>query len=265
MTQHADILDSPSGIADESLRRGFLWALIFHVTLFAVYGIYSLMSSSGETFGAQDAGGGAIGIEAVSSIPLPHSGRPNPVANDSESQVPQAPLKPAPRVQPKKEKVSPNAVAFKIKDKRRPAEVASELQKYRSFKDLDANQTFAKQAPQVSNPIYAALPGAGRIGANPTTFGTNFAAYGAQVQSNLARAWNTSGIDPSVQSAPPVIAAFEILRDGSVRNPRLLQLSGIVALDNSVKRAMADVHFPPLPSAFPRDTAQVEFTFEFKR
>lgn len=261
MTQHADILDTQ----DESLRRGFLWAVIFHVTLVAVYGIYNLMSSHGETFGAKDAGGGAIGIEAVNSIPLPHSGRPNPVANDSESQVPQAPVKPAPRVQPKKEKVSPNAVALKIKDKRRPADVASELQKYRSFKELDANQTFAKQAPSISNMMYAAAPGAGKIGTNATTFGTNFAAYGAQVQSNLARAWNTSGIDASVQSAPPVVAAFEILRDGSVRNPRLLQLSGLASLDNSVRRAMTDVHFPPLPPAFPKDTAQVEFTFEFKR
>ncbi len=261
MTQHADILD----LQDESLRRGFLWAVIFHVTLFAAYGIYSLMSSSAETFGAKDAGGGAIGIEAVNSIPLPHAGRPNPVANDSESQVPQAPIKPAPKVQPKKEKVSPNAVALKIKDKRRPADVASELRKFRPFNELDANQTFSKQAPSIANMMYAAAPGAGKIGTNATTFGTNFAAYGAQIEANLAKAWNTSSIDASVQTAPPVIAAFDILRDGSVRNPHLLQSSGNAALDNSVKRAMADARFPPLPSGFPKDSAQVEFTFEFKR
>ena len=82
---HPDLLDQP-----EPLNRAFVAALTLHVTLIAGMGIYGWVSSHHESFGAPDAGGGAIGIEAVKSIPLLHSGQQNPVANDTESQVPQA-------------------------------------------------------------------------------------------------------------------------------------------------------------------------------
>ncbi len=161
----------------EPLSRAFLAALTLHVTLIAGMGIYGWVSSHHESFGAQNAGGGAIGIEAVKSIPLLHSGEQNPVANDTESQVPQQPAKPI--EQEKEEKVSPNAVALKMKQKKRlPADVASEQQNFRPFKEIDQNQVFAKQAPQVSNPLFSAMPGSGRIGTGAnTTLGTRFAGY----------------------------------------------------------------------------------------
>ena len=260
MTQHLDILDQ-----SEPLRRGFMQAVFFHVTMFALYGIYSLVNTHVDT-GSKDAGSGAIGIEVTNAIPIAHSGHTNPVANpETESEVPQEPVKPTPQPKKLKEKISPKAVALKLKDKLRPADTASEKQKYRSFKELDKNQVFAKQAPQIANPMFTAAPGSGNIGTNNTTFGNSYAAYGAQVQSVLARAWVTGGIDAGVSSAPPMIASFDIQRDGSVRNARLLQSSGLAALDNSVKRAMEDARFPPLPAGFPKDSAHVEFTFEFKR
>src|SRR5580704_16915838 len=103
---HPDILDHP-----EPLNRAFLAALTLHVTLIAGMGIYGWVSTHRDSFGAQDAGGGAIGIDAVKSIPLLHSGQQNPVANDTESQVPQQPAKPIERT--KEETVSPKAVALK--------------------------------------------------------------------------------------------------------------------------------------------------------
>ena len=62
---HPDILDQP-----EPLNRAFVAAVTLHVTLIAGMGIYGWVSSHHESFGAPDAGGGAIGIEAVKSIPL---------------------------------------------------------------------------------------------------------------------------------------------------------------------------------------------------
>src|SRR6266436_9846680 len=129
MSQHADILDQR-----EPVSRAFAGSLALHVTLIAATAIYSWMSTHRDSFGAQNAGGGAIGIEAVKSIPLLHSGEQNPVAHDTESQVPQQPAKPVERE--KEEKVSPNAVALKMK-KRLPAYVASEHQIYRPFKEID--------------------------------------------------------------------------------------------------------------------------------
>jgi len=257
---HPDILDQR-----EPINRAFLAALTLHVTLIAGMGIYGWVSTHRDSFGAQDAGGGAIGIEAVKSIPLLHSGQQNPVANDTESQVPQQPAKPI--EQTKEEKVSPKAVALKMREKKHPADVASERQRFRPFKEIDQNQVFAKQAPQVSNPLFSAMPGSGRIGTGAnTTLGTRFAEYGQQIQQLVAQKWHTNDVDARVQTAPIVIASFDLMRDGSIRNLRVLQQSGISALDYSVQRAILEASpFPPIPPGFERDSAKVEFTFELKR
>jgi periplasmic protein TonB len=256
---HPDILDQP-----EPLNRAFVAALTLHVTLLAGMGIYSWVSSHHDSFGAQDAGGGAIGIEAVKSIPLVHTGQQNPVANDTESQVLQQPSKPIERE--KEEKVSPNAVALKMK-KRLPAYVASEHQKFRPFKQIDENQVFAKQAPQVSNPLFSAMPGSGRIGTGAnTTLGTRFAGYAQQIQQLVAQKWHTADVDARVQTAPIVIASFDLQRDGRIRNLRVVQQSGVSALDYSAQRAILEASpFPPIPAGFDKDSAHVEFTFELKR
>jgi protein TonB len=257
---HPDILDQR-----EPLSRAFVAAVGLHVTLIAAIGIYGWVSTHRDSFGAPNAGGGAIGIEAVSSIPLPRSGQQNPLANDTDSQVPQQPAKPV--EQSKREKVSPDAVSLKMKHKKRLSDIASERQKFRPFKDVDQNQVFAKQAPQVSNPLFSAMPGSGRIGAGAnTTLGTRFAGYSQQIQQLIAQKWRTGDVDARVQSAPTVIATFQLLRNGSIRDLKILQQSGIPALDFSVQRAILEASpFPPIPPGFDRDSANVEFWFELKR
>ena len=214
---------------------------------------------------AKDAGGGAIGIEAVSAIPIPRSGMANPVAHDTESQVPQQPTKPVERVQ--KEKESPNAVALKMKQRKRLVDVASERQRFRPFKELDPNQVTATEAPQVSNPLFAATPGSGRIGTGAnTTLGTRFGGYASQIQQLIAQKWRTGDVDARVQTAPEVIATFELMRDGRVRNLKIVQTSGVSTLDYSVQRAILEASpFPPIPAGFDRDSARVEFWFELRR
>jgi len=257
---HPDILGQR-----EPLSRAFLAALTLHVTLIAGMGIYGWMSTHRDSFGAKDAGGGAIGIEAVKAIPLLHSGAQNPVANETDSQVPQQPAEPVEKA--KEEKVSPKAVGLKMKQKRRLADVASERQRFRPFKEIDQNQVFAKQAPQVSNPLFSAMPGSGRIGTGAnTTLGTRFAGYAQQIQQLVAQKWHTNDVDARVQTGPEVIATFELMRDGRIRNLKILQPSGISALDYSVQRAILEASpFPPIPPGFDRDSARVEFWFELQR
>src|SRR6266851_3433940 len=257
MSQHADILDQR-----EPVSRAFAGSLALHVTLIAATAIYSWMSTHRDSFGAQNAGGGAIGIEAVNSIPIPRTGAPNPLANDTASQVPQQPAKPVEQV--KRAKESPKAVALKMKQKKRFADFASERQRFRPFKEIDQNQVFATQAPQVSNPLFAAMPGSGRIGTGAnTTLGTRFAGYAQQIQQLIAQKWRTSDVDARVQAAPEVIATFDLMRDGSVRNLQILQRSGVPTLDYSVQRAIMEASpFPPIPPGFERSSAKVEFWFE---
>jgi TonB family protein len=261
MTLHADILDE-----QDPLRGAFLGAIGLHVTVVGAIAIYGSMAGHTQLFGAKDAGGGAIGIEAVNSIPLPHRGMPNPLANDTKAEIPQTPAKPIERQ--KEEKPPPDAIALKSrKAKKPPAQVASERQRFRPFKELEQNQLTVKESPAVASPMFSAIPGAGRvgIGAN-TTLGTRFAGYAQQIQQLVAQKWRTSDIDPRVQTAPVVIVMFDLLRDGSVRNLRILQRSGIPALDFSAQRAILEASpFPPIPPGFEHDVAEIESDFELKR
>lgn len=261
MTQHADILDSR-----ETIRGAFAGAVALHLAAIAALMISGWIAANTETFGAKDAGGAAVGIEAVNSIPIPHHGMQNPLANDTQSEVPQTPVK-QPVQRQKAEKPPKDAIALKMKNLKKPAKVASERQRYRPFDELEKNQVTASQAPQVSSKLYSAQPGSGRVGTGAnTTLGSRFAGYAAQIQQLVAQHWRTGDVDARVQTAPVVIATFELMRDGSARNVQLLETSGISTLDYSVRRAILDASpFPPIPPGFDKDYAKVEFTFELKR
>ena len=258
MTAHADILDQHA-----PLRGAFIKAVLLHVTMGATFLLFQYVNT-GERLGAKDAGGAAVGIQAVESIPLPHAGKPNPVANESESIVPQQPVA-KPVKKEKIEKPSPKAVALKLKEKKRPVETASETQKFRPFKEQDPSQIYAKQAPQVANPIFSAAPGSGRIGITNTTLGTRFGDYAQRIQQIVTRNWNTGDVDARLQAAPIVVVRFELQRNGSIRALAILQGSKNETLDYSVRRAIQDSTFPPLPDAYDNDSAMVEVNFELKR
>ena len=253
----SDILDRPNNIGP-----GFLGAVALHA---AVIGALVFTSLQNRTpFGSAQAGGNSIGIEAVNTIPLVHHGAPNPLANETESQVPQTPIKTRESV--KQEKPPPDAIALKLKkNKQKPAPVTAAKQRFRPLDDLLPNQITSQDARQVSNQAYSAAPGSGRIGAGPnTTLGTEFGGYADQIRQIIASKWHTG--DVSAQSAPVVIADFDLMRDGSIRNLRLLQSSGISSLDFSVQRAIQDSSpLPPIPAGFARSYASVEFWFELKR
>jgi TonB family protein len=95
-------------------------------------------------------------------------------------------------------------------------------------------------------------------------FGNRFGYYEQLLRERVARNWRTEEVRQA--SAPTVIVMFEIVRNGSIRNVRLLQRSGIPTLDYSCQRAIeSSAPFPPLPQGFERDTAVIEFWFQLKR
>jgi outer membrane biosynthesis protein TonB len=257
MDAHAGLLDQR-----EPIGGAFWGAVALHVALFGGLTLYSLVNTR-ESFGAPDAGGAAVGVEAVKSIPLAHRGPTNPVANDSKSDVPQAP----PKQEAVKEKeIPPDAVRLKGRTTKKAKETTSKP-RFKSFDDLQPNQLTSTQAQAVSTEAFTAMPGAGRVGTGAnTTLGNRYPAYAAQIQRIIAQKWRTSDVDANVKTAPPVVATFEILRDGSVRAVALLDKSGISTLDFSVQRAILDSNpFPPLPPGFDKDSAKVELWFELKR
>lgn len=258
MTAPADLLDQR-----EAMKGAFLGALFLHVAILGGLTAFTLIHER-DHLGAPDAGGAAVGVEAVKSIPLPHRGPANPVANDTNSEVPQAPPEKKEAVkQPESDKD-----AVRLKGRTHKKAVATTAKpRYRSFDELEPNQLTSTQPQSVSNPAFSAMAGAGRVGTGAnTTLGNRYPAYAAQIQQIIARKWRTSDVDSTIRTAPPVVVTFEIQRDGSVRAVALLDKSGISSLDFSVQRAILDSNpLPPLPVGFDKDSAKVEFWFELKR
>ena len=262
MSAHADILDER-----DRLGGAFAGAIALHVALVGALAGYQLYQGHRDSMGAPNAGGGAVGVEAVTAIPLAHHGAENPVANDTDSQVPQTPVKPAEKTKVEKPP-PPDAVGLKSKKaKKDPAKVASEKQRFRPFKELDANQLTNKEAPQVSSSQFSAMPGAGRIGTGAnTTLGNRCGGYAQLIQQGVGRKWRTSDVEASLTTAPTVIATFDLMHDGTARNVRLLQKSGFPSLDSSTQRAILEASpFPPIPPVCNQDSARVEIWFELQR
>jgi protein TonB len=260
---HADILDQR-----DPLRGPFTGALALHVGIVGALVVYTFLLGHRESFGDPNAGGTAVGISVTKSIPLPHSGPENPVAHDTQSQVPQEPVK---QERVKREPPPPkNAVELKsktAKQLRAKVETQPQVRHFKSFDELDPNKIKSQQAPAVSNPLFSEMAGAGRVGTGAnTTLGTRFGEYSQRIQQLVTQHWRTGDVDASIRTAPQVIVNFEIQRDGSASAPRIVQGSGISTLDFSVRRAILEASpFPPLPKEFERNSATVEFVFELKR
>jgi len=229
---------------------------------------YAYLYGHREMFGDKNAGGTAVGIEAVKAIPLPHTGPENPVAHDTKSEVEP---KPANQEKVKKEPPPPkDAVALKsktAKQLRAKVETQPQPKHFKSFEDLDPNKLRTQEAPAVSSPLYSAAPGAGLIGAGMnTTLGTRFGEYAQRIRDQVARKWHPGDVDAKIRTAPQVVATFELMRDGSTSKPSIVESSGIQALDFSVQRAILEASpFPPFPPGLEGKSTTVTFTFELKR
>jgi TonB family protein len=260
---HADILDQR-----ESLRAPFTGAIALHVGIIGGLAAYAWISGQRELFGDPNAGGAAVGVTVTKSIPLPHSGPENPVAHDTKSEV-----QPAPENQErvKREPTPPkDAVALKsktAKQLRAKVETQPQPHHFKSFDELDPSKIKSQQAPAVSSPLFSDVAGAGRIGAGlDTTLGSRFGEYSQRIQQMVAQKWHPGDVDAKVRNAPQVVARFELMRDGSIGKPAILESSGITALDFSVQRAILEASpFPPFPSGLEGKSTTVTFTFELKR
>jgi len=256
MTQTADFFDRRH---PDSYRGAFLAAMALHGAIVVAVALPAWLAGKSNPFGDTNPGG-AISIGVVGKIPLPHEGPKNLLANDSKSEVPQQITKPGDRA--RVEEVPRDAVPL-LKDRKGKTR---EPRKLPSFSEIAQNQITSTQRQALSSELYSEAPGSGQVGTGNTTLGSRFAGYAAQIRTLVAQQWRTLDVDPRLQKPPAVIAAFDLMRDGSIRNLRYVQKSGNSTLDNSVLRAIQDAApFPPIPPGFEKDYAKVEFTFELKR
>ncbi|HTX36211.1 MAG TPA: TonB C-terminal domain-containing protein [Bryobacteraceae bacterium] len=270
MSSHADILDQK-----EPLGRSFAGSLILHVSVAAaIIGYGALRSPTIENWGDPNGGGmGSVAVNVVPTIRLPSTTGPkNPVANDTESHIPEP--KPEPKVRPKPKLREPDADAIPIKDKSAAKRMARQVKEYtppntyrQQQRDLP-NQLYSTQGQQVSSPLYA-MTGAGGVGiGTDSPLGTRFGYYATLIRTKVAQHWHTNEVDPRISTAPEVVVRFTLRRDGSVvdGSARVVQSSGIGPLDISAQRAILDSSpFGALPPQFDKDTAELELHFILRR
>jgi periplasmic protein TonB len=253
MDQHADILDQP-----ESLGGPLVQSVLLHAAVAGALIVSTIsFQHSHQVWGsANTSAGTAVAINSVKTIPLPaRAGHVNPVANDTESQVPQAP-KPEPK---KQVKAPDDAIPLKSRlAKKQPRPEA--LQRYRPQAPAP-NQVFSREAPAAVSPMFQ-KPGSGGAGVGVNSaFGNQFGGYADLVVQRVTEKWQTTGL--AGLHLPMAVITFEILRDGSVKNAQISQRSGNSTLDYSALRAVMDAGpFPPLPPSYSGSQADVELRFQ---
>ena len=251
---HPDLFDNR-----EPLGKPFATSVAVHAALASAF-LYALVfHPKAELFGDKQQSSGAVGVSVVKTIPIPaKQGRVNPLANDTQSVVPQAPPK-------KKEAIKappPDPKAIKIPTKtplKKPAPEPVSRYVYKP-QELRPNQVYSEVAPALKSPNIG-MQGAGGVGVGQnTTLGTRFGAYANLMRQRIAEKWNTAGM---TNDGRRVLITFSILRDGRVQDVRVAQTSGNYTLDSSAQRAVLEASpLPQLPPAYEKDSAQVEIWFQ---
>jgi len=156
----------------------------------------------------------------VDKIPLAHSGPKNPVAHDSPSEAPEAP----PQGREGKEVTPPD----------RSAELHNEKKKARRKKRACGNiclhstswkkiSCTVKRSSSFESSVQP-LPGSAAWHGQHQRWNPIRGLCAAD-SGLIARNWNTG--DVIARTAPSVIATFDLMKDGSIRNSAILQGSGV--------------------------------------
>jgi TonB family protein len=259
--RHVDILDER-----DSLKRPFTASLVLHGGVCALaVALTAANFTKTERWGDPSAaGGGSVGVSAVRSIPIPgRSGPINRVANDTKSQVPDQ-AKPEPK---RTVKEDPDAIGLKFKKNQKPAERNRFASNRRDLQEQAPNQLTSRGGAAATSPVFGMPASGSGVGVGTgMPFGTRFGAYAMLIRERVSQKWRTESVDPRLRTLPPAIVTFDILRNGTVRNIRVIQTSGNYALDVSAQRAITDAApFEPLPAQYEGSVATIEFWFNLKR
>ena len=244
--------------------HGFRNSILLHLGVMAVLFSYGYwMNRTRDLFGDPTSMGASAGVSSVAQIPIPRrEGRVNRVANDTESQV-APPEKTAKKAAVKPD--DPEAIPLNKRQKKTKQEVIASNQKYRPD-PVVSNQVTSTLGQAAVSPMIG-VQGSGGVGTSASSpFGNRFGWYEKLLRERVSQKWSTTEVDSRLRSSPPCVVSFTIAKDGNVSNIKVIQSSGIYALDQSAQKAVYDANpMPPLPAGFERNTANIEFWFELKR
>jgi protein TonB len=248
------------GVQRDPLQKAFAGSVVTHGVLVGLL-VFSGFLHLTNNWGAPHASTGSVGVTMVKTIPIPHrDAPPNPLANDSQSTVPEAP---AP-VKFRKQVLEQPKEAIAIPDKvvkKKPSPEPQSLSTYRPPAGYRPDQIYSHTPQAASSPVFG-TQGAGGIDVGPASvLGNRFGAYVDLMRDRISQHWVTA--DVHATPTQKCMIAFSIARDGSVSNVRVSQPSGNYLLDNSARRAVLDSSpLPPLPREVPQNEATVELGFQ---
>lgn len=248
----------------DPLGKYFAGSIGVHIAIAGLIVLSGLWKFTATNWGSEHTSSGSVGVTMVSSIPIPRNEAPeNPLANDSTSNVPQAPAPVKQQAQVKAP--DPKAIEIPDKLKRKVSPKQQSLQVYRPpVEQYKPNQVYSQSPQAVSSKMYG-IQGSNGIDIGPASvFGTRYGDYANTIRNLIASKWNTAGVHAGASQMASVI--FTIARGGAISGVKVSHPSGSFELDTSAQRAVLDANpLPPLPAGFDKNEATVELQFQLKQ
>jgi protein TonB len=264
MVAYSDALDPR-----QDMRKPLASSLALHVSVSVMVMGFAWWEHHGkDNLGDPNAGPGSATIETVDAIPgFRRSATKNPVANDTESQVPN---KAKPEVKQVEEE-DPDAISLntrkKTKQKQKPKkQVQQQARLFQPERQYTPNQMTSTTGARTYTPMFTPAKGGGGIGMGSTNpFGSRLGWYADLIRQRVAEKWRSQDLDAKLNNLE-VVVNFDIQKSGQVTSIRVFQRSGNYAVDQSAMRAVQEASpLPGLPPEFERNVANVEFRFKLQR
>lgn len=253
----------------EDWQQPVAWSVALHTFLFGGILMYAAILGNlrGENWGGTG-GGGAIGVELVSNVPLPRpvNATETILANESKGLTKSEPAKP--------EVVPPDAIPIPDKaTKTRPTPRPRDTQQVAKATPPapPTNVVPYGQGGPISAGMFGTFNAAGAKGGFGFTggggdFGSRFSWYVAQVRNKVSENWLKYEVDPNIHEGRRVYITFDITRNGQPQNIQIEQSSGVPSLDQSAVRTLQRIDtFGPLPNEYSGSRVSVEFWFDYRR
>jgi protein TonB len=248
-------------VQNDPLQRYFAVSVVTHSVLVAMLAFSGFLHLN-NVWGTQHASTGSVGVTMVKTIPIPHrEAPPNPLANDSQSTIPEAPAPIKYRKQVLEQPKDAIPIPDKVKKPKKPSPEPQSLTTYRPPVGYKPDQIYSHTPQAASSAIYGTQGAGGIDVGTASVLGNRFGAYVDLMRDRISQHWVTADVHAS--PAEKCKIAFTIARDGTVSDVRVSESSGNILLDNSARRAVMDANpLPALPSTFPESKATVELGFQ---
>lgn len=249
---------------DDKFGSGIAGAIALHLLLAAIFiGVALFAHTSASHWGENASSVGAIQASMVSAIPLPQKFKPvdkSVLAPDNVSPAPVPPPKEAAAPPPRETDIL-------VKSKLQPKKVAPILTpappKHPQPAPPSPKAATGESATQLPQSTTQLKNGTATATVQDRTFGNRYAYYVQIVSQKVAQNWYTAEADSHASQGKHTTIVFDIERDGTPANVRILDKSGSPSLDTSALRALQRVDgFGPLPAG---NQITVEYTFDYRQ